>query len=84
MALGRTFGFLEETLHDAVQLWDRVLDLKPAIAEGDWGTVAAAVLLIAAQQGVWRALPQSPAPALWHYLSWPTGCVGALDEVSLG
>lgn len=64
MALGRAFGFLEETLHDAVQLWDRVLDLKPAAAEGDWGTVAAAVLLIAAQQGVLRVLPQSPAPCI--------------------
>ena len=45
-----------------MQLWDRVLDQKPAAAEGDWGTVAAAVLLIAAQQGGWRVLPQSPGP----------------------
>ena len=76
IALGRAFGFLEETLHDAVQLWDRVLDLKPAVAEGDWGTVAAAVLLIAAQQGVWRALPQSPAPCIVALPVLANRCVG--------
>ena len=55
VGFGRAFGFMEETIHDAVQLFDRVRD-KGTAQSGSLSVQAAVILLIAARQGTMPAV----------------------------